>query len=211
MSTFTGGVARAGRRASFVAVAVLALAAPASAATLGLVGGTLLPDGSSTITAKDKRANPIWGLTLDKKAYVTFTFLSGTPGAPYRQNQLVQNKGGWNLLFNSNKAAPGATSDPILMQAGLLPFKMKIRATHEIYTNHNHYTTKGNVAVAFSEIFNGGKSVYASFDSDGSGVFDDIVARIDIASIPLPAAGWLLLGGLGATVAAARRRRPGTA
>jgi hypothetical protein len=209
MSIFTGGVARAGRRASFVAAAVLALAGPASAATLGLVGGTLLPNGSSTITAKDKRANPTWGLTLDKKAYVTFTFLSGTPGAPYRQNQLVQNKGGWNLLFNSNKAAPGTTSDPILMQAGLLPFKMKIRATHEIYTNHNHYTTNGNVAVVFDEFSKNNRSVIARFN-DGSGTFDALVARIDVAAIPLPAAGWLLLGGLGATAAAARRRRPAT-
>ena len=35
---------------------------------------------------------------------------------------------------------------------------------------------------------------------------DDLVARIDIASIPLPAGGLLLLGGLGGLGLAARRR-----
>jgi hypothetical protein len=213
MGMFTRGAARASRRASLAAVAAIALAAPASAATLSLVGGTLLPDGSSAITAADKRANPTYGLTLDRQAHVTFTFLSGTPGAPYRPNQLVQNTTGWDLVFRSDRAAAGATSAPILMEAGLLPFKMKIRATREIFTNQNHHTTAGNVAVAFSEFFNNGKSVIARFD-DGLGLdrtFDDLVARIDIASVPLPAAGWLLLGGLGLGLTATRRRSPATA
>ena len=170
MSRFARGAARVCRRVGLLAATVIALAVPASAATLGLglVGGTSMPGGSAAITASDKRANPTWGLTLNGKAYVTFTFLSGTPGAPYRQNQLVQNTAGWTLVFNSNKASAGDTSSPILMQAGLLPFKMKIRATHEIFTNHNHHTTMGNVAVAFDELSNNNRSIIARFD-DGRG------------------------------------------
>ena len=163
---FSGSALRAGIVAA--AVGLVTLVAPASASTLSLVGGTLLPDGSSAITAADKRANPGYGLTLDSKAYVTFTFLSGTSGAPYRPNQLVQNTTGWDSVFRSDKTAPDLTSASILMGPGLLPFKMKIRATREIFTNHNHYTTNGSVAVAFSEIFNHGKSIIASFD-DGLG------------------------------------------
>ena len=82
------------------------------------------------------------------------------------------------------------------------------------YSNHNHWVSRGDIAVAFSKIFNGGKSVVIGFDNGLGGpdrTFDDLVARIDIAAIPLPAAGWLLLGGLGVAAAAVRRRRPATA
>lgn len=66
----------------------------------------------------------------------------------------------------------------------------------------------GSAAIAFSAVFNGGQSVYAFFDDSGASNnrdWDDMVVRIDV--IPVPAAGLLLLGGLGAMAAMKRRRK----
>ena len=111
MSRFTSVAAGAFRRAGFVAAAVIALAAPASAATLNLVGGTLhlvggtlLPDGSTAITAADKRADRAVGLHLGQKAYVTFTLLSGDSSA---WNKLAENTLGWTDIFRSRQVTGG--------------------------------------------------------------------------------------------------------
>nr|WP_227754537.1 VPLPA-CTERM sorting domain-containing protein [Stagnihabitans tardus] len=72
----------------------------------------------------------------------------------------------------------------------------------------------GNIFIAFSAIFNGGKSVYALFE-DGKGSpdfnndYDDMIVRIDLTDItpvPAPAAGLLLLSGL-AGLGLMRRRK----
>ena len=64
--------------------------------------------------------------------------------------------------------------------------------------------------------FRPGYSTVARVEEVGEGVtglqpgdrdFDDFALRIDIAPVPLPAAGFLLLAGLGAMGAVARRRK----
>jgi hypothetical protein len=172
------------------------LAGPSAAATLSL-------NGPSTITAAAKRADPSLGLSLDKAAGVTFTFLSGDTGAI---NKLAETGSGWNKLFWSTKAVAGATSEVILMGPGLLPFKFNTRDSGGIgFSNVNPYTTRGS-AVLYEII--SGKSAIVRYDN-GGGTFDDLVARIDVVTTPLPAAAWLLLGGLGGLglLAAGRRRR----
>ena len=66
------------------------------------------------------------------------------------------------------------------------------------------------MGLAFSAIFNNGRSVIVGYDDSGAGPdfdYDDLVARIDVAPIPLPAAVWLLAAGLGGLGFVARRRR----
>ncbi|MEC7256747.1 MAG: VPLPA-CTERM sorting domain-containing protein [Pseudomonadota bacterium] len=62
--------------------------------------------------------------------------------------------------------------------------------------------------VGFSNIFAGGHSTYAMFgDGLGDSDLDDIVFRVDVSEVPVPAAGFLLVGGLGAMAALRRRKK----
>lgn len=58
------------------------------------------------------------------------------------------------------------------------------------------------------KILDGGKSAFIYFDDIASGDrdFDDFVVRVSVSAVPVPAAGFLLLGALGG-LAALRRRK----
>ena len=69
-------------------------------------------------------------------------------------------------------------------------------------------TGRPGLNIAYSALFNGNTSVITFFgDGVGDGDNDDLGVRIDVAPVPLPAAGWMLLAGLGALGAAAGRRK----
>ena len=62
--------------------------------------------------------------------------------------------------------------------------------------------------VAFSSIFSDGKSTYAMFgDGAGDSDLDDMVLRIDVSEVPLPAAAWLMLAGIGSLGAMRRLKK----
>lgn len=194
-------LARAGRIAA-AGLGAAIVAAPATAATLGLTGG----GSSAVITAADKHADPDLGLRLDRAAEVAFTFLSGDSGS---WNKLAEVTGRWNGLFRSDETAAGTTGAPVLMDAGLLRFKLNTRGMRRGYSNHYHWTTRGDGVAVRLEILDGGRSALIAYD-DGLGAagFDDLVARVDVASAPLPGAAWLLLGSFGGLgIVVSRRRR----
>lgn len=65
-----------------------------------------------------------------------------------------------------------------------------------------------NCQIGFSSIFNSGTSTYAMFGNGlGDSDLDDIVFRVDVSEVPVPAAGFLLVGGLGAMAALRRRKK----
>ena len=183
-------------KALAIGLAVAVIAGPATAATLSL-------NGTPTITAAEKRADQSLGLSLDKAAKVTFTFLSGDTS---RVNKLAETSSGWNALFWSTTAVAGATSQAIVMGPGLLELRFNTRGARTGFSNHEAPNTRRSAMLY--EIINGGKSAILSYD-DGSGTFDALVTRIDLvaAQIPLPATGLLLLGGFGGLGLLSRRRR----
>lgn len=69
----------------------------------------------------------------------------------------------------------------------------------------NGATISTGLLLAFTEIFNGGRSVIAMLgDIDADRDIDDIVVRLDV--VPLPAAVWMLLAAVGGLGFMGRRR-----
>jgi hypothetical protein len=173
---------------------------------LGLDPDAVMRPGSTVtkISATAKNANPAYGLVLDGTARVTFTYM--LKEAAYT-NILAETTAGWNPLFNTASTAIGTESGSVGMGPGLLAFTLKTLSQALSFANDGQ--AQGKVSLAFSRIFNNGRSVIVGYDDSGAGPdrdYDDLVARIDVAPVPLPAAAWLLVAGLGGLGAAARRR-----
>lgn len=111
---------------------------------------------------------------------------------------------------------PGSVSDTFMnVAAGLLDFAFGINTNAS--NPGDHAAGIGNFFVSFAnENASSGTMAYLFFDDIGSpdDNHDDMVIRlsvanggISIAPIPLPAAGFLLIGGLGLMGAVARRRK----
>jgi hypothetical protein len=178
----------------------------AKATYLGLDPDAVMRPGSTVtkISATAKNANPAYGLVLDGTARVTFTYI--LKEAAYT-NILAETTAGWNPLFNTASTAIGTESGSVDMGPGLLAFTLKTLSQALSFANDGQ--AQGKVSLAFSRIFNNGRSVIVGYDDSGAGPdrdYDDLVARIDVAPVPLPAAAWLLVAGLGGLGAAARRR-----
>jgi hypothetical protein len=181
----------------------------AKTAYLGLDPDAVMRPGSTVkkISAAAKNANPSYGLVLDGKARVTFTYM--LKEAAYT-NVLAETTAGWNQLFSTASTPIGTQSASVVMGPGLLAFTLKTLGQALAFANDG--TAQGKVSLAFSKIFNKGRSVIVGYDDSGAGPdkdYDDLVARIDVAPVPLPAAAWLLVAGLGLGLAA--RRRPAQA
>ena len=205
------------KNVSLAASLVLAGAIGASAATLSISGGSAVtlgnnfnpaPDLSALIDVGDEVTNfsgqfAGQGLSVNGTSDVTVTFLGKEAGYV---NFAMETLDGQMLADTT----PGQ-SITFTQNAGLISFAFKTLGTNPagVITNGVGGTSEA-LDMAFSAIFNGGKSVIALF-GDGGGNNDndrdDMVVRIDVVPVPLPAGGLLLLTALGGVAAIRRRKR----
>lgn len=72
-------------------------------------------------------------------------------------------------------------------------------------------STESRLKIAFGAISSDGKSVIALFDDGRRGTnepdLDDMIVRVELAAVPVPAAGFLLFGALGGLAALRRRQK----
>lgn len=197
----------------FAGVVTIALGAAtgASAAPLSLVGGTayrlpaaydLAPRTPGVGPGTEVRANA--GLVLGGPAVVTFHYL-GSDAAD--RNQF---RAGERRVFD-NRAGPNAPVRLGIGAGGLLPIAFRTLSPGGLFENGATVGCLGSIAFYLI----GSTSAYALYNDAyrGDRDYDDMAVRIDVAPVPLPAAGRLLLGGLAASagLAFARRGRPGPA
>lgn len=202
-------------------LALSALATAASAATLTIAGGTEISvprnydpkphvsvPGREFTLFKSKTDGGVigGGLMLDRAAMVTYTFRGKEAAATNSLGSL----GLTNATLFDNHARAG-TSATVRDDGGFVDFLFRTsglgpKGAPAIF--NGTVSQDKRLGLVFSDVFNEGRSVIAAFgDGRGDNDFDDLVVQIDVAPVPVPAAGVLLVGALGAMGALRRRRR----
>lgn len=159
-------------------------------------------DTVTQLTGAEKTAAR--GLSLSGPALVTFTYLGEEAGF---SNSFAIVSGG-ETLFANNGVTPFGASVTRVFDGGFLDFSYVTGgAGGGSVANNGGVVGASGLNIAYSALFNGGTSVLTFFgDFTGDSDNDDLAVRIDVAPIPLPAAAWMLLGGLGG-LALVRRKR----
>jgi hypothetical protein len=155
------------------------------------------------VTVKNYSGNFTGGLTVSGPAKITFTYLGKEAGFSNSAMELVVGTG---ILTD---AATNASISFVQMTSGIVEFMFKTSgfsgANGEIVNGAG--SSNRALDMAFKKISD--TSYFALF-GDGGGNndddYDDYVMRVDVSPVPVPAAGFLLIGALGGLVALRRRK-----
>ena len=182
------------------AAALIATTTMVSAATLSFVNN----------------ANEFDQLRVQGGAAVTYKVLSAEFTEDASENFLtVQSTNvnpGSTTLLSSNPIIGQTINRQINQGAGaysILRFFMG-SAVNSFVTNNTNGQMTGSALISFSAIFNGGKSVIAYFEMGDNADFGEMAVQIDVTeypAVPVPAAGLLLLSGLGGLGLMSRRKK----
>lgn len=149
------------------------------------------------------------GVSVDMRLTITFTYLGSEAGFTNLGVELI----GDTIVFrNSGPASNFGDTFSFDFGPGLIPFAFETLGNGGATVANNGVVDPSDteLEIAYSEIFNGGRSINVFFGDSGAGVdgdLDDLGIRIDVAPIPLPAAGWLMIAGLGGLAALRRKRK----
>ena len=201
--------------ASVMAVALTTAAA--SAATLSLAGSGYLQQtlvgtyslGSGGGVSIDYLTGDIKdgtnGLSLDGPAMVSYTYIGSEAG----NRNYSMDAGG--AQFNNDTSSVNDGSGPFSAVAGLLKFLFGTSspAGSVGVINNDGVAVQPSINYAIGyDVASDGQSAFLYFDdiAGGDRDFDDLVVKVSISAVPVPAAGFLLLAGLGGLAALKRRR-----
>lgn len=190
-----------------IAGATLNLASTVSAATFTIAGGELFTlgldhDPALTVADLGPSATVLRNgtLSLSDPGVVTFSYAGFE--ASYANELWVA---GAKYFEKANVNAPFS----LTFAAGALPFEFRTAGQAGAATNGDSTGYYRSIALYQSTP----TTVYALLNDAATGDkdYDDLVVRMDVAPVPLPAAAWLLLGGMAGLGAVARRRRKSVA
>lgn len=205
------------------AVSVVALGGAASAATATLsfsgTSSTATIDTSGTGTAGfDLSAETglvdgdtltvfnsanVGGLQVSAPSRIWVTYLGSEAG---NENAAFELTDGLTQLFNNQTSTFGDVASFMDDDGGFIDFLFRDITDSESIENGNTGSAPTGLSLAFSDISADGRSVIALFgDGAGDQDYDDIAIRI--STVPVPAAGLLLLTALGGLSFVKRRKK----
>jgi hypothetical protein len=187
---------------------VMLVASPASALVLSVSGGApsvvpgnFNPSGFPGGLAAGDNITIGGTLSLSANTELTFEFLGKEAGFVN-----TFELSGIELFSTATAAVNDATTS--LVNAGAVPFSFKTTNGGGLTANNGGIAPAG-LSIAFADL---GNDAFLALFGDGGGDvdYDDMVVKISVSQVPLPAAVWLLLSAVMGLVSFSTIRRRGS-
>jgi hypothetical protein len=161
-------------------------------------GGLVSSGQAITIYSGPVIAGGVGGLQLDSSADLNVEYLGKEAGFTN-----IFHLGG--DLFDTSVTVPPVTQTVLGVASGIIPFLFQSSGGGGLSAENGGPIPAG-LEIAFANLGDG--SFLALFNDPGSDVdYDDMVVRISVSQVPLPAAAWLLISAILGLVSFSRVRR----